>query len=125
VAQKVPVEAGHFYSFRINYRAAGLRREKQQPGPDRGYSCLMVDFNWVRPGVKGPGGYFRVMEEKKDSHNWVQATNSIANFWSVLKPYQAPPGTTDAIVGVHLTTLAANDLPKVWIDDLELVETFP
>lgn len=124
VVQSLPVTAGHYYSLRINYRTLGLKEEVKKPDPNRGYSAFVADLAWVRPGytVKDNLGYFRAIDEKRDSNDWSQLTNSRWNDWSVAKPYQAPEGTTSVIIGLRLFTLAANDLPKVYVDDVELVD---
>jgi hypothetical protein len=121
VEQSMPVQAGHSYSFRINYRTEDLRDERQAPGPDRGLSRFAIFFNWTGDDGKGLG-YIAALDERRNTFDWKQLTNWIVNNWSVNKPYLAPPGATHAVVTLHLETLAPNDLPKIYIDDLELVE---
>ena len=124
VIQTIPVEAGHEYSFRFNYRTKGLVAEFQRPGPNRGYSRFLVDLSWIRPNytIKDNKGYARVLDERINTHSWKQAFNCRSNDYSVIKPYEAPEGATGLTIGFHLNTLAANDLPKVYIDDIEFVK---
>lgn len=122
VAQTIPVTPGHSYSLRINFRTRDLKTEEiKNPGPTRGYSQFVVDLNWLHPLDKSKG-YLRVIDERKNRNEWTQATNLINNHWDVTKPYQAPEGATAVVVGMHLSTLAPNNLPQVHIDDVEFVE---
>ena len=123
VVQTVPVEAGHDYSFRFNYRTKGLAAEEQKPVPNRGYSAFLVDLHWIRPNytIKDNKGYLRALDEKSNTDNWKQVMNSSGGF-TLNMPYHAPEGATAAMIGLRLYTLAANNLPKVYVDDLEFVK---
>ena len=120
VEQGVPVTGGHQYSFRINYRSQELRQETRQPAPSRGYSRLNVTIAWTN-GTNALGSV-HVLDERRNFADWNQLTNWMANYWSVNKPYRAPQDSTRAVLTLSLDTLTPDDLPTIYIDDLELVE---
>jgi hypothetical protein len=124
VTQTVPVTAGKYYSLRVNYRAEGLKPEIKRPGPDRGYSQFVVDVNWQRPGYTNADkqSYLRSIMTKEDSHEWNQITNLRFNHYGVPTPYLAPEGATAVTISLRLETNAADNLPTVWVDDVEFVE---
>jgi hypothetical protein len=123
VQQVVPIIGGHRYSLRIHYLADGLKSEHKNPGPDRGYAAFSAWVYWGGgpPGVPLPAVW--VTNDQTDTGNqWKQIVNEQANYWSVLHPYVAPEGATTATVSLSLTTNAAGPQPKVWVDDVELVD---
>jgi hypothetical protein len=122
VEQRVPVKAGHLYSFRFNFRADKLQVEKQTPGPGRGASNIGVLIEWSGTGIAAPQRYTGVLDNRVDSADWKQETNSSSSYQLIPKPYLAPAGATAAIVRFRLGTNTANDLPTVFIDDVELVD---
>jgi RES domain-containing protein len=124
VTQTVPVTAGKYYSLRVNFRAEGLKPEIKKPDPKRGYSQFVVDLNWQRPGYTNEDkqSFLRSVMTKKDSHEWNQITNLRFNHYGVPTPYQAPKGATAVTISLRLETNAADNLPTVWVDDVEFVE---
>ena len=44
------------------------------------------------------------------------------NYYNVAVPYTSPDSATGATVSLQLATQAAGHLPKVWVDDVEMVE---
>ena len=124
VVQTIPVEAGKFYSFRLNYRTQGLVNWDQKRDAKFGFSRFMVDLYWVRPNnkTKDNNGYARVLDDRVNTNSWKQATNSHWNEYTAQKPYQAPEGATGVTICLHLFTQAPNDLPKVYVDDLEFAK---
>jgi len=121
VSQTVPVTGGKRYRLRLHFRAEGLAPEKKEPGPGRGYAALEVWVSWrVPPGR--PGGAVWVANEQADPEGWKTLTDARFNYYSVAVPYAAPEGATAATVSLSLVTQAAGHQPKVWVDDVEMVE---
>jgi hypothetical protein len=96
--------------------------EKQTPGPGRGASNIGVLIEWSGTGIAAPLRYTGVLDNRVDSADWKQETNSSSRYQLIPKPYLAPAGATAAIVRFRLGTNTANDLPTVFIDDVELVD---
>jgi hypothetical protein len=123
VQQRVSVVAGHSYNFRYYYRADQMQQEKPTPGPGRGYVNFGIGIEWIGPGVAGTQKYVGALNDKADSANWTQETNSSARYQSLPQPYLAPAGATGAILTIRLSTNAADRLPTVFLDDVELVDS--
>ena len=123
VEQRVPVIAGHTYSFRFNYRSDKMQAEKPTPGPGRGYSTIQVLIEWFGTNISHADKYIGALDSRTDSADWKQMTNSSSSNQLVPKAYHAPAGATMVAVRVRLATNAANDLPTAFIDDIELVDT--
>lgn len=123
VQQTIPVVGGHRYSLRVHYLAEGLKSEQKKPGPGRGYAALST---WLYWGGGPPGvnlSHVWVTNEQADTASqWKEIVNQQANYWSVLHPYLAPDGATTATITFTLVTNAAGVMPRVWVDDVELLE---
>jgi hypothetical protein len=120
--QRVQVTAGHSYTFRFYYRTAGMHIEQRNPGPGRGYAGLSVLIEWSGTGIPPAQKYVGVLDDKTDSPNWTQATNTSSRYQVMAKPYMAPAGATGAIITFRLATNFANDLPTAYVDDVEMVD---
>ena len=79
-------------------------------------------IEWSGTGIPAPQRYTGVLDNQVDSADWKQETNSSSHYQLVPQPYLAPAGATSAIVRFRLGTNAPNDLPTVYIDDVELVD---
>jgi hypothetical protein len=122
VEQRVPVVAGHQYAFRFNYRADGLQANKPTPGAGRGYSSITVLIEWSGAGIAATQRLTGAFDSQANPADWKQETNSSARYPPVPQPYLAPAGATAATVRFRLGTNAGNDLPTVFVDDVELVD---
>ena len=121
VSQTVPVAGGKHYRLRLHYRSEGLAPEKKEAGPGRGYAAFEVWVYWrVPPGH--PGGAVWVANEQADPEGWKTLRDARFNYYSVAMPYAAPERATGATVSLQLAANAAGHQPKVWIDDVEMVE---
>ena len=117
VEQFVPVTGGHQYALRLHYRAQDMALEKKAPGPERGYTALSVWVYW-----QGAPGAVWVLNEQGNTTEWRTLLDGRVNYYAVAKPYVAPPGATGAVLAIGLTANAAGHLPKVTVDDVELVD---
>lgn len=117
VEQTVPVIGGHQYALRFHYRTAAMASEKKDPGAGRGYTALGIWVSW-----QGAPGAVWVLNEQQNVDVWKTLLDNRANYWGVTKPYTAPPGATGAVLSIGLTANAANHLPKVAVDSVEVVD---
>ena len=124
LCQRVPVTAGKQYEFRMSYRTEDMCREVRRPGKDRGYAALGVWIFWVRPRELGPANTLAANEQGNED-DWETIRNTQTNNAGVTTPYTAPEGATAAIISFKFTTCVAGRTPKVWVDDVELVERGP
>ena len=108
VEQRVPVMAGHLYSFRFNFRADKLQVEKQTPGPGRGYSNIAVLIEWSGTGIAAPQRYTGALDNKVDSADWKQETNSSSHYQMIPQPYLAPCWSD----GGHLSDSVSAPMPR-------------
>ena len=121
VTQTVPVVGGQHYTLRLHFRSDGLAPEKKAVGLGRGYAAFEVWVSWhVPPGH--PGGAVWVANEQADPEGWKTLRDARFNYYNVAVPYAAPYGATGATISLQLATNAAGHQPKVWIDDVEMVE---
>ena len=116
--QAIPVTAGKQYAFRLHYRAEDFQLEKRTPGPGRGYVALTPYIFWLIPGKPAiPLGVATIRENFTD---WQHVYNTQLGNYGVAKPYTAPDGATAAVIALKFA-VAAERLPKIWIDDVEFV----
>ena len=117
VEQAVPIIGGHQYAFRFHYHTSDMASEKKELGAGRGYTALGIWIYW-----QGAPGAVWVLNEQQNVDVWKTLTDNRANYFGVTKPYAAPAEATGAIVSIGLTANAANHLPKVAVDSVELVD---
>jgi hypothetical protein len=79
-------------------------------------------IEWSGNGVAATQRYTGVLDGHIDSADWKQETNSSSHYQLVPQPYLAPAGATTATIRFRLGTYSANDLPTVFLDDVELVD---
>jgi RNA polymerase sigma factor (sigma-70 family) len=121
VSQKVKVSGGKTYAFRMHYRELDSSGgERQGPGPGRGYTSLSTWIYW-----QGAPGAVWVTNAQHDKTGWESLLNVRVNHWAVNVPYTAPPGATGAVVSFQLVCNAGGHTPRVFIDDVELVDVEP
>ena len=121
VTQTVPVVGGKHYTLRLHFRSEGLAPEKKEAGPGRGYAAFEVWVHWrVPPGR--PGGAVWVANDQADPEGWKTLRDARFNFYNVAVPYAAPDGATGATISLQLASNAAGHQPKVWVDDVEMVQ---
>ena len=117
--QTVPVIAGHRYSLRYRYRCDDFQPERKQPGHPRGYVAFHGRIEWH---CAGPQRAARdtVASVYETTPDW----QTVVDFrgWDMSRPYTAPEGATAATVVFVLNTLAEGRLPKLFLDDVELVD---
>jgi len=121
VIQTVPVVGGKRYTLRLHFRAEGLMPEQKEAGPGRGYAALEVWVSWRVPPGRAGGGVW-VANAQADPEGWKTLRDARFNYYSVAVPYAAPEGATGATISLQVVTQAAGHLPKVWVDDVEMVE---
>jgi len=99
-----------------------MQQEKQTPGPGRGFVNLGVGIDWIGAGIANAQSSVGALDDTADSANWTQETNSSYRYQPLPQPYLAPAGATAAILTLRLSTNAADRLPTVFLDDVELVD---
>ena len=119
IIQKVQVTAGHRYSLRFRYRCEDFQAERKQAGRPRGYVSFGGRIEWTcqppqRTPAIGLGNFQESMPE------WKTVTDYRG--WDMAQPYLAPNGAVSATIIFGLTTLAEGRLPKLFLDDVELVD---
>jgi hypothetical protein len=122
VLQKIPVTAGHRYSLRYRYRCEDFQPERKQPGHPRGYVSFYGRIDWLcRSPHRGSSvGVAAVYESTPD---WRTVTDFRG--WDMSTPFLAPEGAAAAQLVFGLKTLAEGRLPKLFLDDVELVDVTP
>ena len=83
---------------------------------------LGIGIEWTGTGIASAQKFIGALGDKADSENWTQATNTSARYQNIPQPYLAPPGATGAILTIRLSTNAADRMPTVFLDDVELVD---
>lgn len=121
IMQKVPVVAGHEYSLRYRYRCEEMQPERRQPGHPRGYILFRARLDWLcTPPFKAPsigtGNQGNSMAEWQTVHDFYDQP------WLFSKTYLAPEGATGAMLAFQLSTLAADHMPKLFLDNVEFVD---
>ena len=99
-----------------------MQANKPAPGAGRGYSAIAVLIEWSGTGIAPALRDTGALDNQVDSAAWKQETNSSSHYQMIPQPYLAPAGATAASVRFRLGTNAPNDLPTVYIDDVELVD---
>jgi hypothetical protein len=119
VVQKVPAVAGHRYSLRYRYRCEDFQPERKQPGHPRGYVAFYgrIDWSCQSPHRGSSTGIAAVYESTPD---WRTITDYRG--WDMSTPYLAPEGATAVQVVFGMRTMAEGRLPKLFLDDVELVD---
>ena len=119
IMQKVQVTAGHRYSLRFRYRCEDFQAERKQAGHPRGYVSFGGRIEWTcqppqRTPAIGLGNFQESMPE------WKTVTDYRG--WDMAQPYLAPDGAVSATIIFGMTTLVEGRLPKLFLDDVELVD---
>ena len=119
IIQKAPVKAGHRYSLRFRYRCEDFQIERKQPGHPRGYVSFGGRIEWTsQPQQRTPAIGLGNFQESMPG--WKTITDYRG--WDMAQPYLAPDGAVSATVILGMTTLAEGRLPKLFLDDVELVD---
>ena len=124
VQQEVPVRAGHRYYVRLFYRAAGLRPELQQPGPNRGYAFFEPSVTWLTGQnryIAGVGINRYLSYPINNAAVWHKLTPQSAS-WHVQSWYVAPPGAAEAVIALQIGVTRARVTPQVYVDDVEFTQ---
>ena len=119
IIQKAHVIAGHRYSLRFRYRCEDFQPERKQAGHPRGYVSFGGRIEWTcqppqRMPAIGLGNFQESIPE------WKTVTDYRG--WDMAQPYLAPDGAVAATIILGMTTLAEGRLPKLFLDDVELVD---
>jgi hypothetical protein len=117
IEQKFPVTSGRRYSLRLYFDATHMRLEHTPPGRPRGYSSLLIWVYWLHGN-----GQVWVANRQSDTLGWTEMHNARFAYYQLPKPYLAPKGATAARITISLATNAAHDLPRVYVDDVEMVQ---
>jgi len=122
VRQKVPVVPGHRYNLSYHYRSEDFMPERKQPGHPRGHITFYARLEWVGSfAIKPPA--IELDKEQDSLFEWQTAFNPNKGVYGSLPaPYVAPEGATGAYIILGLKTLTADKLPKLYVDDCELVD---
>jgi hypothetical protein len=122
VLQRVAVTGGHRYSLRYRYRCEDFQPERKQPGHPRGYVAFYGRIDWIctRPHRNSSVGVASVYESAPE---WRTVTDFRG--WDMSTPYLAPEGAAAAQLVFGMKTLAEGRLPKLFLDDVELVDVTP
>ncbi|GEM_PF-2436480 len=123
-SQRVPVEAGKRYNFSFWYKAMGLQRENRDD-LKRGYAAFQVHVFWMKDqnkDVDGKDARYWVLNRQVDSPDWAKVSNCHFNSGQDRPAYIAPEGAKFANIRFQLVTVAPEVTPKVWIDDVSLVD---
>jgi hypothetical protein len=124
--QRVSVTGGHLYDFRYHFRSEDLQTELKGPGNPRGYIAFQCWIDWLCPSPhrgsrKGCGGSDYLQPTQ---HEW-QTIFDFNHGWDLPHTYTAPDGAVAANITFRLATMSADHLPKVFVDDVELVDVTP
>jgi hypothetical protein len=122
LCQQVPVTPGKKYRYRVFFRSEGFRPEKREPGPGRGYVALTPYLFWQGLERGDPATTIPVRNIQENSNEWQAQLNAFSHGVAA-DSFTAPPGATGVIVSFKFTAALADTLPKVWVDDVELVES--
>ncbi len=126
VSQRVSVTGGHLYDVRYHYRTEDLQTELKGPGRPRGYIAFSSWIDWACPpphrGSRRSCGGSDYLQPTQ--HDW-QTVFDFNHGWDLPQTYTAPDGAVAANLTFRLVTLAADHLPKVFIDDVEFVDVTP
>ncbi|MDR1304515.1 MAG: hypothetical protein LBK76_04750 [Verrucomicrobiales bacterium] len=118
VRQRVPVTAGHRYAVRFDYLTEDMRGEYQGKGRQRGYTDLGGRIDWIcAPQKNGVSG---LIKEQHTKDTWQRQENF--NGWAVPRPYEAPPGATEAVVNFMFRTIVEKCLARAYLDNIEMVD---
>ena len=122
IVQRVPVVAGHRYSVRYRFRCEDFQPERKPPGHPRGYVAFWGRIDWLcRPPHRNSTiGIASCYESTPD---WRTVTNFRG--WDMPTPFLAPEGATEAQIVLGMNTMAEGRLPKLFLDDVELVDVTP
>ena len=122
LVQKVPVTAGHRYSLRYRYRCDDFQAERKPAGHPRGYVAFYGRMDWL---CKGPhrGSSVGVAAVYESTPEWRTVTDYRG--WDMSRPFEAPEGATAVQVVFGMKTLAEGRRPKLFLDDVELVDVTP
>ena len=119
LVQKVPVTSGHRYSLRYRYRCEDFQPERKQPGHPRGYVAFYGRIDWLcKPPQRGSS--VGVASAYESTPDWRTVTDFRG--WDMSTPYLAPDGATAVQIVVGMRTMAEGRLPKLFLDDVELVD---
>lgn len=119
LSQKVPVTAGKKYLFRMNYRTEDFHPEIRRAGVnERGYVGCSAILIWQNVKQNNVVGLITVRE---NSNEWIGQLNQ--RMHGVSSGYFVAPEGADAVfISLKFSSVRANCLPKIWLDDLEFVE---
>jgi hypothetical protein len=126
VCQRVSVTGGHLYDLRYHFRSEDMQTEMKRPGHPRGYIGFQCWIDWFclpphRGSRKSCGGSAHLQPTQPE---W-QTVFDFNHGWDLPKTYTAPDDAIAANVTFHLATMAADHLPKVFVDDVEMVDVTP
>jgi len=123
--KEVPVEAEKKYNFSFWFKASGLLRENRD-NLKSGYAAFQVWVHWMddkHQAVGGRDARLWVLNQQVNASDWIKLSNSHANGGgSLFQPYIAPHGARFAKIEFKLITAAPDVTPKVWIDDVSLID---
>jgi hypothetical protein len=113
------VTPGHRYSLRFRYRSEDFQAERKQPGHPRGYVAFHGRIDWLcrSPHRNSSVGVGAIYESIPD---WRTVTDYRG--WDMATPYLAPEGAVTAQIVFGLNTLAEGRRPKLFLDDVEMVD---
>ena len=121
VIQKVPVVAGHEYSLRYRYRCEEMQPERRQTGHPRGYILFRARLDWLcTPPFKAPS--IGTGNQGNSMPEWQTVQDFYNQPWLFAKTYLAPEGATGAMLAFQLNTVAADHMPKLFLDNVEFVD---
>ena len=122
IFQKVPVNGAHRYSLRFCYRCEDFQTERKPPGHPRGYVAFGGRIEWTtKPAQRTPANSLANFQQTMP--DWRTITDY--RDWDMARPYTAPEGTVSATIIFDMTTLAENRLPRLFLDDVEMVDLTP
>jgi len=122
VRQRVKVTPGHLYSLRYRYRCEDFQAERKATGHPRGYAVFGGRLDWNRT-VPGRGPVDAVGSQYESAPRWQTVWDYRGS--AVAAPFRAPDHAAAVTVVFRLTTAAANRLPRVFLDNVELVNVTP
>lgn len=120
IGQSVPVTAGARYSVRLLLRSEGFGDRLQPGDPQRGYASMTPFLFWVIPGAQ-PVVQSVVTHRYNDLETWTEFRDNSSGY-SVTQQLTAPAGATSLGVCFKSGFVTVGRLPKVWVDDVEVVE---
>jgi hypothetical protein len=121
LCQTVPVTGGKKYIFRLAYRTEDFQLERRNPGKGRGYVAFTPRIFWTIPGK--PSHTTGIHNIQGTFPDWQVQTNAFSHELTA-DTLTAPEGATQALISFKWSVVAADRLPKLWVDDVEMVEDF-